>query len=405
MPKIIKKTQQKFKNCDTLKIFKYENSKNYYCSFYVGRGYSKSGNKEQSLKTQNVKDATAKAKELWRTFDKSKYEAVDIKEYNFTKDIALPFFKSRQKRYEMKGKPEYAQKELNKYHNIIKPIFETIDFRDAVAMDNAIEDLEYSLKGKIKDVTIAKYFNLMSLMLQKAFKSRVINHMPDLPTLSRITEDRPSYRPAEIKMICNALIRETEKRNDPFYEEVADYVNFCRSAGTRPGLEPLRIKRFQYRFINDEENPNEPILSMNLATTKTGKKHTLTFHPEFTKNIFIERMLKRYEATTAEDYIFFPHEKNRDKLYERIRKNFVRISIELGLYNFNGTTRPLYSVRHTNINARLNNDVDISLVAEGFNTSVGVIHKHYQKHSDQNIVKQHKKLFREQYKKVSSQND
>ena len=142
---------------------------------------------------------------------------------------------------------------------------------------------------------------------------------------------------------------------------------------------------------------------MILPTSKTGKKHTLTFHPEFTKNIFIERMLKRYQAATAEDYIFYPHEKNRDKLYERIRKNFVRVSIELGLYNFNGTTRPLYSVRHTNINARLNNDVDISLVAEGFNTSVGVIHKYYQKHSDQNIVKQHKKLFQERYKKASFQ--
>jgi len=35
-----------------------------------------------------------------------------------------------------------------------------------------------------------------------------------------------------------------------------------------------------------------------------------------------------------------PEEKNRSKLYERIRKNFVRISSELGLYEFNGKTRP-----------------------------------------------------------------
>jgi hypothetical protein len=143
MPKIKKDTQQKFKNCDTLKIFKYDNSKNYYCSFYVGRGYSKNGNKEQSLKTQNVNEATAKAKAIWRTFDKSVYEAVDLRDYNFTHDIALPFFKSRKKRYEMKGKPEYASKELNKYNNIIKPIFDDIDIKNTVAMDNAIEDLEY----------------------------------------------------------------------------------------------------------------------------------------------------------------------------------------------------------------------------------------------------------------------
>ena len=43
-----------------------------------------------------------------------------------------------------------------------------------------------------------------------------------------------------------------------------------------------------------------------------------------------------------------PEEKNRSKLYERIRKNFVRISSELGLYEFNGKTRPMYSIRHMN---------------------------------------------------------
>jgi len=39
-----------------------------------------------------------------------------------------------------------------------------------------------------------------------------------------------------------------------------------------------------------------------------------------------------------DDYIFMPEEKNRNKLYERVRKNFVRISSELGLYEFNGKT-------------------------------------------------------------------
>ena len=97
MPKIKKDTQQKFKNCDTLKIFKYDNSKNYYCSFYVGRGYSKSGNKEQSLKTQNVNEATAKAKAIWRTFDKSVYEAVDLEIITSHTILSCPFSKVEKK--------------------------------------------------------------------------------------------------------------------------------------------------------------------------------------------------------------------------------------------------------------------------------------------------------------------
>jgi|TARA_B110000037_G_scaffold194075_1_gene229498 hypothetical protein len=43
-----------------------------------------------------------------------------------------------------------------------------------------------------------------------------------------------------------------------------------------------------------------------------------------------------------------PEEKNRGKLYEKVRKNFVRISSELDLYEFNGKTRPRYSIRHMN---------------------------------------------------------
>ena len=54
MPKIKKDTIKKFPQTASLKIFKFENSKNYYCSFYVGTHNKKSGNVEKSLKTQNV---------------------------------------------------------------------------------------------------------------------------------------------------------------------------------------------------------------------------------------------------------------------------------------------------------------------------------------------------------------
>ena len=43
MPRINKKTIKKYKTYPTLKTFKYENSENYHCSFYVGTQYKKSG--------------------------------------------------------------------------------------------------------------------------------------------------------------------------------------------------------------------------------------------------------------------------------------------------------------------------------------------------------------------------
>ena len=57
MPKILKKTVKLIPSKPTLKIFKKDNSPYYYCSFYVGTQFFKSGNKEQSLQNSNVNES------------------------------------------------------------------------------------------------------------------------------------------------------------------------------------------------------------------------------------------------------------------------------------------------------------------------------------------------------------
>ena len=68
MPKIDKKTIKLLPKIRSLKIYKKENLPNYYCSFYVGSNIMKSGNKEISLKTSNVKDALKKAPITYNNF-------------------------------------------------------------------------------------------------------------------------------------------------------------------------------------------------------------------------------------------------------------------------------------------------------------------------------------------------
>ena len=399
MPKIDKSSIKEIKNCDTLRVFRYENSKNYYVSFYVSKRYSKNGRYEQSLKTKNVNEAASRAKELWRGFDKKTVQKID-KEFNFDKDIAQPFFKSRLKKYIAKGTPQYAKKEEQRYINFIKPYLENVDYRKVEYLENAVDDLVIELKQekKLKDTTISKYINLVSLLFQKGFNMRKIEQLPDLPTMQRINEERPMYLPREIRQIVNALVDEYERTEDPFYDECADYVNFCRSCGVRPGLEPLRIKKFQQRFINDPENPNEPVLVFTIKT-KTKPKHKLTMHPEFVRQVF-PKMMNRYPSSTAEDYIFFPKEKNREKVYDRIRKNFSRVSRELKLYYRNGKERPLYSIRHTFITNQVNQDVPMQIVADSSSTSIPVINSNYLEDDDQTILKRHKQLFGKNYTKV-----
>jgi hypothetical protein len=44
------------------------------------------------------------------------------------------------------------------------------------------------------------------------------------------------------------------------------------------------------------------------------------------------RITKRNPNYTIEDYVFWPHKKNRIKIWEKVRKNFLSFSRELNLY-------------------------------------------------------------------------
>jgi hypothetical protein len=112
-------------------------------------------------------------------------------------------------------------------------------------------------------------------------------------------------------------------------------------------------------------------------------------------------MMTRYPDATAEDYLFFPEEKNREKLYERIRKNFSRVSRELGLYYLNDKERPLYSIRHTFITNRHHKGISIDVIADASSTSAKVIKSNYLEHDDKTFIKQERELFKDYYDKKS----
>ena len=97
MPKILKETVKKIERKPSLKVYKKDHSKNYYCSFYVGFAQYKSGNKEQSLKTGNVNDALKKAQQVYD--ETMRLLPTDTIILDFSKDIAQPFFKHRIRKY------------------------------------------------------------------------------------------------------------------------------------------------------------------------------------------------------------------------------------------------------------------------------------------------------------------
>ena len=192
MPKINKESTINLNKFPTLKLFKYENTKNYYCVFYVGTNLKKSGNVEISLKTGNIKEAEKKAKDFYKAFWKNINNKPLEKEVSFNKTIALPFFELRKKKYSRIGKVEYYLKEFNRYQNYIKPFLEPVNYNETDFLTSAIEDLVADLKKRkinsepIKDTTVSKYTNLISLMCKFGQRKGLIKSLPDIPTFSLV---------------------------------------------------------------------------------------------------------------------------------------------------------------------------------------------------------------------------
>jgi len=405
MPKIDKNTIKLLPKNRSLKIYKKENLPNYYCSFYVGSNIMKSGNKEMSLKTSNVKEALKKAPTIFKDFfDENRDKIVSTKSIpNIEKDISIPFFKVRIRKYQDKDKTgnlNQGIRERLRWNNYILKFFKDIDYNNSELVNDAIDNLVNDLReDKKTDNTISKYLNILSLMFKRAHNLGTIKYIPELPSLNIVNQSRTSYFNEELNLINRGLEREYKKTKDKEYLEIKDYINLIRSAGFRPGIQPLMIKNFQYQFLTDKENPNEPILQFTLFNTKTSPKHKLTCHPYFTKNIFPE-IQNRIEKRSSEDYLLFPNEKNRQKLYNRISKVFVRISKELDLYYRNGQSRPLYSIRHTFISNRYNSGTSLELLAKTSNTSEKMLRKHYLDNEETMAIEEHKRMFQTKDKSV-----
>ena len=392
MPKIKKDTTKYLKSCNSLKIFKYEKSKKYYACFYVGINASTSGNKIITLKTENINEASKVAKEKYHEWFENHRD--DFKSKDFTNDIANPYFKFRIRKYKDNGKKEnQGVREKQKYFNYMIKYFEKIDYKNNEQLTTAIEDMVENLRmDKKTDNTISKFTTVLSNMFNYAIKNLVMKSRPDFPMLKIINNARPSYFNNELNMISKRLTAEYEKTKDKFYLETKDYINLIRSAGFRPGLEPLRIKKFQYRFIKDKKT-KEQILVFTLFNTKTKPKHQLTCHPYFTKYIFPE-IVNRNPNTNADTYLLFPNYQNRQKVYNRIVKIFTRLSKELHLYYRNGLTRPIYSIRHTYIKNRYaENPQSLEVIARQSNTSPKMIHRNYLDEDDIMMVEEYRKMY------------
>ena len=396
MPKINKDSLKILKN--GVKVFKYENKFSYNCYFHVGSAYTKSGKKYFGLGTKNIHEATIRANEhykKWHTTntDKSK------KFIDFDLDIAQPYirFKIRKYRHKTDIKDnEQGYRDKAMWTNVLQPYFEDINYNDTEEVERIIDDeilSDLKESGKSGN-TINKYMSILTQMFKRAKDRSVVSVIPDTPTQQVINTPRFPYEHAELNLINRQCDELANTKEDIFFLGSKDYFNVCRSAGFRPGLEVLNLKRKDYKFLTDAKDPNYKVLEYTVWGTKTKPIHKPIANSFFTKNIFPE-IINRFVSAELkdDDYLLFPFLKNRKKLKNKCGKLFVDISKKLQLFYKDNGTRPLYSVRHTYATELYKNGATIDDIATSMNTSPRMVMSVYLGLTSQSNVNLHKRVY------------
>ena len=394
MPKIDKTTLKKIPRLK-ISIYKYENKNTYFCKFYVGKIHYKSGYKEIGLRTKNINEAISKANTEFKIWFSEHKNTTTKKDSNIDLDIAQPYLRFKIRKYKHKThlkNNEQGERDSSKW-NYLKPFFEDIDYKDMETVEQIINDeilLSLQEDGR-SGSTINKYFSVLTQMFKRAKDRGTVNYIPDTPTQQVINTPREPYENNELNLINNRCKKEYEKTKEMYFLECKDYYNLLRSAGFRPGLEPLNMKRSDYEFIKDRDNPETDILKFTVRNTKTKPIHYPIANDFFTKHIFPE-ILNRHSDLKDDDYLLFPFIKDRKTLKNKTGKTFSRFSKDLNLYYYKGGTRPLYSIRHTYATEQWKKGTVIEDISKLMNTSPRMVMSVYLGNSDEALIKLHKRI-------------
>ena len=393
MPAIDKKTLTILPR-HNIRIYKFKKRHTYFCSFYIGLGHKgkKSGKFEKTLKTKNIKEAIKKATELYRKWFREHTDTKQIrKERDFDLDLAQPYIAYKVRKYKNKTNikdNEQGERDKAKWNNYLKPIFDDVDYADLELVENVINN---DLLSKLKDDgksgnTINKYMSIITQMYKRGLARGVVNFLPDTPTQEVINTPRYPYENQELNLI-NERCRELNKKViDDFHIHSKDYYNLCRSAGFRPGLEPLSLRRKDFEFIKSPNAPNKEYLKFTIWGTKTKPIHHPIANDWFTKHIFPEIRDRHRKFQDDNDYLLFPYVKDRKKLKHKTGKLFTQTSKDLNLFYYKGGTRPLYVIRHTYATEQYKQGTPIDDIAELMNTSARMVLSVYLGHTDEALV-------------------
>jgi hypothetical protein len=247
--------------------------------------------------------------------------------------------------------------------------------------------------------TLKIHLSHIKTILNYAQRVGVITGLPAFPRLKTTDTARPWFNSTEystLHSVCRSRIgtkiRVDSKagkflRNVEITQEVYDLIIFM----TNSFIRPTDIKVLQHKHVAIVRG-KETFLRLTHPPTKSHGQPIATLERAV---IVYEELLARQRKEgfgKPDDYLFCPHQLNRDYALRDITRQFDQVLKVAGLkHTANGEARTLYSLRHTCIMFRLINGegIDPITLAHNARTSSEMIDRFYAKHltGEMNIAK------------------
>ena len=238
--------------------------------------------------------------------------------------------------------------------------------------------------------TLKIHLSHIKTILKYAQRVGVITGLPAFPRLKTTDTARPWFNSKEystLHSVCRSRIgtkiRVDTKagkflRNVEITQDVYDLIIFM----TNSFIRPTDVKVLQHKHVAIIRG-KDTYLRLTHPPTKGHGSPVVTLKRAVE---VYDGLLERQKAEgfgKPDDYLFCPHQLNRDYALRDITRQFDQVLKVAGLKTgSNGDARTLYSLRHTCIMFRMihGEGIDLLTIARSARTSVEMIDRFYAKH-------------------------
>ena len=362
---------------DKLVIFNLPASQFWWVRYYTAGRILK-----RSTKTQDKREAIEFAKRF--------YEDILLRERNLLPISASPTFERCARLLISEQEQLIVRGERNEKLNIndkqkleldILPFFKGFNVKD-VSYQHINAYLAKLSERNLKPATLKIHLNLLHKILILAQRENLVDRLPTMPKVKLQDSPRGWFSQDQYKQLRDKTAELIKKKTIVRSHPITDEMRFLITFTVNTFLRPSDIKLLRHRNVEVVESENT-FLRIQTEQSKTVNRPVISM--EAAVRIYkdlIAFQKKNDRAHSKDDFIFFPHLKNRAFALQTMRRQFDAILAEADLKHApTGEARTLYSLRHTSIMFRLTlgENIDLLTLARNARTSVDMIERFYAK--------------------------